>query len=64
METTTTKTTAMTEKDLRLIEQANATKRWYWRDIDDLIAQADTREAAERLFDIKWELHDLDLDSL
>lgn len=54
----------MTKKDMQLIEQAYATNRWDWRKINDLIEQAETREAAVRLRDIKWDLIDSVLETL
>lgn len=48
--------TDMTEHDKKLIAKAESLPRWYYRDIDALIAQADTDEARQRLFDIQDEL--------
>lgn len=58
------KKTAMTENDLRLIEEANNISRWYYRDVEPLIVKADTNEAKERLWWIMWELKDLRDESL
>jgi|GEM_PF-2213983 len=48
----------MTEHDKKLIAQAESLPRWYFRDIDALIAQADTDEARRRLFEIQDELYE------
>lgn len=53
------KKTAMTENDLRLIEEANGISRWHYHDVEPLIAKADTKEAKERLWWIMWKLKDL-----
>lgn len=58
------KKTAMTENDLRLIEEANKISRWHYRDVRPLIAKADTYEAKERLWWIMCELKDLRDESL
>lgn len=49
----------MTDFDKKLIEKANGFRRWDWRDIDVLIAIADTDEARQCLTNIRWELYDL-----
>ena len=48
----------MTEKDRELIERAENTRRWDYRDIDELIAQAESLEAADILRDIQWNLYE------
>lgn len=49
----------MTDFDKKLIEKANGSRRWDYRNIDVLISIADTEEARKRLADIRWELYDL-----
>lgn len=49
----------MTDFDKKLIEKADKFRRWDYRDIDVLVAIADTDEARQRLINIKWELYDL-----
>ena len=49
----------MTDFDKKLIEKAEKFRRWDYRNIDVLISIADTAEAAERLFNLRWELYDL-----
>lgn len=49
----------MTDFDKKLIEKADKFSRWNYRDIDVLIAIADTKEAQERLYNIRCELYDL-----
>ena len=49
----------MTDFDKKLIEKADKFRRWDYRDIDVLVAIADTDEAKKRLINIKWELYDL-----
>lgn len=49
----------MTDFDRKLIDKANRTRRWDYRDIDALIAIAETNEARLRLRDIRQELRDL-----
>lgn len=49
----------MTDFDKKLIEKANNFRRWDYRNIDVLIAIADTEEARKQLTNIRWELYDL-----
>lgn len=49
----------MTEHDKKLIAKAESLPRWYYRDIDALIAEADTDEARRKLNLIRRELYDL-----
>lgn len=48
----------MTDYDKQLIAQAESTRRWDYRDIDRLIARAQSREAREQLEAIQWRLID------
>lgn len=48
----------MTDFDKTLIAKAERISRWHYRDIDVLISLADSKEARERLTDIRWELYD------
>lgn len=54
----------MTDFDKKLIEKANGFRRWDWRDIDVLIAVADTEEARGHLADIRHELYELTQETL
>lgn len=54
----------MTEHDKQLIIKAEKISRWNYRDVDTLIASADTTEARQRLIAIKYELYDLMHESL
>lgn len=54
----------MTDFDKKLIEKADKFSRWDYRDIDILMSIADTEEAQDRLYNIRWELHDLALESI
>ena len=49
----------MTEHDKKLIAKAESLPRWYYRDINALIAEADTDEARRKLNLIRRELYDL-----
>lgn len=49
----------MTDFDRQLIDEARKVNRWHYREIDELIPQAETPEARERLTWIRWELYDL-----
>lgn len=49
----------MTDFDIHLIEKARGFRRWEYRQIDVLVAIADTDEACKRLKEIRCELHDL-----
>ena len=48
----------MTDFDKKLIAKADAFSRWDYRDIDVLIAIADTTEAREKLTEIRRLLYD------
>lgn len=54
----------MTDFDQKLIEKARNFRRWDYRDIDVLIAIADTDQARRRLREISNELYDLVQDTL
>lgn len=54
----------MTDFDKKLIEKADSLRRWDYRIIDALAAVADTREARERLCDIRRELYDSILETI
>lgn len=49
----------MTEKDKKLIEEAERLVRYDYRQIDDMIKLADTEEARYRLKLLRWEKYDL-----
>lgn len=54
----------MTDFDKELIEKAENTSRWRYRDIDDLIDMAETKQAREILINIRWTLYDSVHDTL
>ncbi len=49
----------MTDFDKKLIEKARNFRHWDYRNIDVLIAIADTEEARKQLINIRWKLYDL-----
>ncbi|MDE5643919.1 MAG: hypothetical protein K2I56_10570 [Muribaculaceae bacterium] len=51
--------TTMPDTDKKLIEKASGIRRWDYRDIDELIAMAQTDQARDILTNIRWELYDL-----
>lgn len=48
----------MPDTDRKLIEKASGFRRWDYRDIDELIAMAQTDEAKDILWSIRCELYD------
>lgn len=54
----------MTDFDKKLIEKANGFRRWDYRNIDVLIAIADTEEGRKQLLAIRWDLYDLVKESI
>lgn len=54
----------MTDFDKKLIEKADRLNRRDYRMIDAIISFADTQEAREVLHNIRWELHDLAMETI
>lgn len=54
----------MTDHDLKLIHKAENMSRFQYRSIDTLIPLAQTTEARRILTDIRWQLHDLCIETI
>ena len=54
----------ITAKDEEIIAQAEQISRWRYRDIDPLIARAESYEARKYLINLRWDLYDSMLESL
>ena len=54
----------MTDFDKELIAKAENMSRYQYRDIDALITQAQTKEARRILSYIRWDLHDLCVETI